>query len=425
MSWKEVHIGDNCQVLSAKRIFAKDYVASGIPFYRSKEIIYKAFNQFNKDEVFIKEERFNNIKNKFGAPQRGDILISSVGNRSGISYWVKEEYDFYFKDGNLIWFRNFNDEMSSKYLVYFLNSKLGQAKINNMFIGAAQKALTIEGVKSIKLSLPPLQTQKRIADILSNYDDLIENNLKRIKLLEESAQNIYKEWFVNMKFPGYEYTPFNKDTGIHEGWEKRKMETIFSEYIGGGWGKENLQNGFDKKAYVIRGTDFNKIRIGSFDSIPLRFHKESNLASRRLINGDLILEVSNGNLKKVGDVFLISSDIIKGLDFDIICASFCKMLRPKTLEMSIFIYHYIIDMNITDLMLKYKSESAAGINNFHFNNFLKKEIIKLPSNQTLYSFHNIVNPIHQKVSNLRRQNQKLKEVRDILLPRLMNQTIKV
>ena len=128
MSWKDVLIGDYCQVLSAKRIFANDYVSNGIPFYRSKEIIYKAFNQFENDEVFIKEERFNEIKNKFGAPKRGDVLISSVGNRSGISYWVKEKYDFYFKDGNLIWFRNFNDKMSSKYLVYFLNSELGQAK---------------------------------------------------------------------------------------------------------------------------------------------------------------------------------------------------------------------------------------------------------------------------------------------------------
>ena len=62
MSWEEVNIGDNCQVLSSKRIFAKDYVVSGIPFYRSKEIIYKAFNQFEKDEVFIKEERFNNFR---------------------------------------------------------------------------------------------------------------------------------------------------------------------------------------------------------------------------------------------------------------------------------------------------------------------------------------------------------------------------
>ena len=77
-----------------------------------------------------------------------------------------------------------------------------------------------------KLSIPPLQTQKRIADILSAYDDLIENNLKRIKLLEQAAQNIYKEWFVNLRFPGHENTPINEETGLPEGGKKND----FGEY---------------------------------------------------------------------------------------------------------------------------------------------------------------------------------------------------
>ena len=100
-----------------------------------------------------------------------------------------------------------------------------------MFIGAAQKALTIEGVKRIKLSLPPLPTQKRIADILSAYDDLIENNLKRIKLLEQAAQNIYKEWFVNLRFPGHENTPINKKTGLPEGGKRNYLRMFRSTTI--------------------------------------------------------------------------------------------------------------------------------------------------------------------------------------------------
>ena len=79
---------------------------------------------------------------------------------------------------------------------------------------AQRKMLSL---KSIEIKFPPLQTQKRIADILSAYDDLIENNLKRIKLLEQAAQNIYKEWFVNLRFPGHENTPINEETGLPEG----------------------------------------------------------------------------------------------------------------------------------------------------------------------------------------------------------------
>src|SRR5690606_33581791 len=112
--WKAIKIGDYCNVLSSKRIFASDYVEKGIPFYRSKEIIHKALGEFSGDEIFISEEKFNEFKNKFGAPVKGDILLSSVGNRSGIAYLVREEYDFYFKDGNLIWMKDFSNEMSSE-----------------------------------------------------------------------------------------------------------------------------------------------------------------------------------------------------------------------------------------------------------------------------------------------------------------------
>ena len=314
-----------------------------------------------------------------------------------------------------------NENYNLKFLFYNIQT-LGLENLNS---DAAVPGLNRETAYSQLISIPPLQTQKRIADILSAYDDLIENNLKRIKLLEQAAQNIYKEWFVNLHFPGHENTPINEETGLPEGWEEVRMEYFYSKYIGGGWGKENLQKGYNNKAHVIRGTDFNKIKSGSFDSTPLRFHKESNLSSRKLENGDLILEVSNGNLSKVGDILLITDDVLKVLDTDIICASFCKMLRPKTLDKSLFIYHYITEMNTSNMMLQYKNESAAGINNFNFTSFLSKEIVELPSQQLLSGFYNIVNPIHEQISNLRQQIQKLKTARDILLPRLMNRTIEV
>lgn len=106
-SWKEIKLGDYVEILSSKRIFAADYLKTGIPFYRSKEIIDKSFGQFEGDELFISKEKFYDIKGKFGAPQKNDILMSAVGNRSGIPYCIQEDYDFYFKDGNLIWFRKF------------------------------------------------------------------------------------------------------------------------------------------------------------------------------------------------------------------------------------------------------------------------------------------------------------------------------
>lgn len=196
-AWEEFDLGECCEILSSKRIFAKDYVEEGIPFYRSKEIIEKALGQFSGDELFITQKRFDEIKLKFGAPKKGDLLISAVGNRSGIPYCVKEDYDFYFKDGNLIWFRNFKKELDPKFLENLLNSPSGQKRIESMMIGSAQKALTIAGVKKIKVNLPPLSEQKAIAHILGTLDDKIELNRQINQTLEAMAQALFKSWFVD------------------------------------------------------------------------------------------------------------------------------------------------------------------------------------------------------------------------------------
>ena len=96
--------------------------------------------------------------------------------------------------------------LNNKFLYYVLRDNSFKKVIywNTAQGSASQASITLESIKNYKFNLPPLLTQKRIADILSAYDDLIENNLKRIKLLEQAAQNIYKEWFVNMRFPGHE-----------------------------------------------------------------------------------------------------------------------------------------------------------------------------------------------------------------------------
>ena len=96
--------------------------------------------------------------------------------------------------------------------------------LNNVTIGSSQKALTISALKNIEVTLPPIETQRRIADILSAYDDLIENNRKQIKLLEEAAQRLYKEWFVDLRFPGHEHTRIVD--GVPEGWERRCISDI-------------------------------------------------------------------------------------------------------------------------------------------------------------------------------------------------------
>ena len=226
MKWEKYPIGMLCEVTSSKRIFYSEYSKQGIPFYRSKEIIEKAIGKNISDPLFISEIKYENIKRQFGAPIAKDILLTSVGT-IGTAYVVKPEDKFYFKDGNLTWFRKFSDKLISKYLFYWFESSDGQSELNNSTIGSSQKALTISTLKRIQIPIPPLPIQERIADILSAYDDLIENNQKQIKLLEEAAQRLYKEWFVDFRFPGHETTPIVD--GIPEGWERRKVADLIDK----------------------------------------------------------------------------------------------------------------------------------------------------------------------------------------------------
>lgn len=194
-----VKLGDYCDITSSKRVFANQYVEKGVPFYRSREIIEKKEMADISEPLFISEELYETFRKKFGVPIEGDLLLTSVGTL-GIPYIVKNER-FYFKDGNLTWMKNFKKELSSKYLYYWLNSKFGKESLINRAIGSSQAALTIAILKKYKIFLPTLRNQNQIVDILSAFDNLIENNNKRIKILEQMAENLYKEWFVRFRFP--------------------------------------------------------------------------------------------------------------------------------------------------------------------------------------------------------------------------------
>ena len=122
MSWERIRLGDCCEITSSKRIFYSEYTDYGIPFYRSKEIIEFSQGQSISEPLYIANQRYHEIKNRFGVPVAGDMLLTSVGT-IGIPYIVKETDEFYFKDGNLTWFRNFTSKLCARYLYYWVISK--------------------------------------------------------------------------------------------------------------------------------------------------------------------------------------------------------------------------------------------------------------------------------------------------------------
>src|SRR5690606_19713614 len=160
-----------------------EYTDNGIPFYRGKEITLKKSGKPIDDILFISEKRYLELKNKYGKPSKGDILLTAVGT-IGSSYLVQEE-EFYFKDGNIIWLRNFKSKLFSTYIYSFMQSSQFEKLIQDITIGSTQKAITINALSGYKILCPPnsiLIIFKKLIEQLTN--NTILNNKENQKLNE-------------------------------------------------------------------------------------------------------------------------------------------------------------------------------------------------------------------------------------------------
>ncbi len=215
-NWEEKRLGELCTFLS--RGITPQYVEDGIPVINQKCIrdnkVDLSLCKFTNSSQNIKEEKY---------VQYGDILINSTGTGTlGRVATYSYNTEKISADGHVTILHT-NNDVNSFYLGYYLHSV--ESLIENLGQGSTnQMELSPTDLKRVKIIMPDLPTQIRIADILSAYDDLIKNNNKRIKVLEKMAENLYKEWFVRFRFPGYETAEF--DNGIPKGWELKKVKEL-------------------------------------------------------------------------------------------------------------------------------------------------------------------------------------------------------
>ena len=236
------------------------------------------------------------------------------------------------------------------------------------------------------------------------------------------AQAIYREWFIHFRFPGHEdIKHVETELGlIPEGWEYEPLGELLEHEIGGGWGKEEPDEDYQSPAFVIRGTDIPGARLGNVDNVPLRYHKLSNLLSRRLHDWDIVFEVSGGSKgQPVGRSLLISPSLVNTFNQEVMCASFCKLVRTnKRIAPQILFLHFLeIYENLA--IMQYQVQST-GISNFKWKVFLSQEEILVPSYKIQKQFNKIITPIYELISKLGRKNKNLIKTRDLLLPRLIS-----
>lgn len=413
MKWEKVSLRDYTTKIGSgvtPKGGASVYQDSGVALFRSQNIYNGIF--FDKGLAFINEVIAEKMKSV--EVLEGDVLLNITGDSVARCCYAPVDFLPGRVNQHVAIVRADKEKLHSKFLMYQLISPLMQ---NTMLsyaegAGATRNALTKGIIEDLKINLPPLPTQRKIASILSAYDDLIENNLKRIKLLEEKAQLHYKELMQEMSYSKTKREEYIKD--------------CLAFYIGGGWGEEDYKEGFTEPAFVIRGTDIPDAKKGEVKGVPFRYHKESNLASRNMQAGDIVFEVSGGSKgQPVGRSILITEKMLQQFGKPVMCASFCKMLRPNENVTPEFFYLYLLASHENGVIAQYEKHSASNIVNYGFEEFIGEQKITIPKESELKAFTEKVKPIFTLISTLGEQNSKLREARDILLPKLMNGQIEV
>lgn len=262
-----------------------------------------------------------------------------------------------------------------------------QRDCKNISQGTAQDNLSWKKLSTIKFPMPSIDIQNKIVDILSAYDDLIENNQKQIKLLEEAAQRLYKEWFIDLRFPGYENIEIID--GVPEGWKMESVGSVIKTV---------------PRTVQIKTKDY--LREGTIPIID---------QSREFIAGYTNLEDAIVSSETPVIVFGDHTRILKYIQFP-----FAKGADGTQLIIS-----------NTELMpepLLYLSLLSVDLSNYHYARhfkYLKEEMIIIPSQEIADTFNNIVEPLFKRVQVLRDINRYCEQSRDRLLPKLMSGEIEV
>ena len=406
--WKKYKIGDLCSISSSKRIFAKEYQSSGVPFFRGKEIIEKQKGESISTELYISRSRYDEIKIKYGVPKEGDMLLTSVGTL-GIPYIVKNE-NFYFKDGNLTWFSAFKG-LNSKFLYYWFLSPIAKNTIEAKAIGSTQKALTIDTLSKFEINLPDIDTQNRIASILSFIDNKIELNRRINDNLEQQAQALFKSWFVDFE-PFKEGKFVESELGmIPESWGVCSAETIFKINIGKTPPRKE-QQWFSN----INNGNVKWISISDLGSNEIFIEDSKEYLTKEAISKFNIIVVPE-------DTILVSFKLTVGR----VGISNCELTTNEAvarfyLPKSYFReYTYLSLKNYNYARLGSTSSIATAVN----SKIIKNMKLLIPPVTIISEFSKRINPLFNAIRIYENEIRNLSKIRNTLLPKLMSGELKI
>ena len=383
-----IRLGEIGKISMCKRILkSQTNEFSGIPFYK-----ISTFG--GTPTVYIDEKIYREYKEKYSYPKKGDILISAAGTIGKTVIFDGE--DSYFQDSNIVWIENDESKVTNQFLYYFLQT--------NPFIttnGSTIKRLYNDNLRDTKIpNVPSIQQQNQITDILGTLDKKIQINNKINQELEAMAKTLYDYWFVQFDFPDQNGKPYKSSGG------KMVYHPELKREIPEGWGVESVGNLLDK---VTKAEKIENNSIEFIGEIPVIDQSQKYIAGFTN-NENAILQPQDGHV-----IFGDHTRVVKYINFDYARgADGTQVLISNNENISnVLLYHMIEDFDL----------SNYGYAR-HFK-FLKEKTVIVPDKEVSSKFETQANVIYEKIKNNIFENQELTQLRDWLLPMLMNGQVKV
>ena len=379
----EWRLKDCCYSISDGDHLPPPKSSCGIPFITISNIDSTNHIDF-ENTLFVPIEYYNNL-DSIRKPQVNDIIYSVVGS-FGKPVLIKENRPFVFQRHIAI-LRPNNEIVDSRYLYYVMLSRDFYMQADSVALGAAQRTISLTSLRNMKVQLPDLDVQRRIVEVLSRYDALIENYQRQIKLLEEAAQRLYKEWFVDLRFPGHQSTPIINTPP--QAWQKKKLGEI----------AEFKRGKTITKKEIIEGD----VPVVAGGLEPAYYCNKSNTDKR-------VVTVS-GSGANAG---------FTRMYFEKVWASDCSFVDCSSTRYLHFVYCYLI-ANKTSIDNMQKGAAQPHV---YAKDINAMDILVPPCN-LLDSFEHEASKLFDVIASRNNQIRNLSEARDRLLPKLMNAEIDV
>ena len=380
MSWTKMRLEEICTSITDGDHQTLPLADSGIPFIVIADIDSTNRLDFSNAR-FVPTEYYEKLDEK-RKPEKGNVLLTVKGS-FGIPVLVEEDNPFVFQRDIAIF--KCNEKVNPAYLFYYMKNPLFYRYADSVAIGAAQRALTLKTLRNTEIQIPPIEVQNKIADILSKYDDLIKNNQKQIKLLEEAAQRLYKEWFVDLCFPGCENALIVD--GIPEGWKRVGLSEIAPILTG----KKDANFGTENGQYLFFTCAQEPIKAPSYS-----FDCDAVILAG---NGDFNVKLYRGQFEAYQLTYVFS----------------------PTDNQNLFLLYYAVKDNMRQL---FQGASGSTIK-FLTKRMLEDIKVYVPSNEIRDKFNLMCENYQKKNEILKATIQDSTEARDRLLAKLMSGELEV